>query len=73
MQSGLECYKLNMKEANRIGDSERGNYENELRIKEICAWTEDESMQQLHQILSPSILNITHRDRRKDRGASLGC
>lgn len=54
-------------------ESERGNYETELRIKELCAWTEDESMQQLHQILSPSILDIRCRDSGRDTGASLSC
>lgn len=48
-------------------ENERGNYETELRIKEICAWTEDESMK-LHQILSPDILNMRQKDSGRDRG-----
>lgn len=48
-------------------ENEWGNYETEFRIKEIGAWTEDESMK-LHQILSPGILNMRQKDSGRDRG-----
>lgn len=55
--------------------SDRGNYETKLKIKEGCAWTENERMQHLSQILSPGILNERHREVGRYRGGRgrLGC